>query len=84
MLNFFNDNVLTVYSKKYVAGFEMDSVSPALLRHIEWMRRRCDYLFAVNRDVNELVRFINYCVGYVESLFASPDAVFNILIIHLK
>jgi hypothetical protein len=84
MLYLLDYDIFAIDSKKYISGFEMDSVSPALLRHIEWMRRRCDYLFAVNRDVNELVRFINYCVGYVESLFASPDAVFNILIIHLK
>ena len=84
MLYFFHNNVFSVNCEKYVAGFKMDCVSPALAWYVEGMGRCCDYLLTVNRYVNKLVGFINYCVGYVESLFASPDAVFNILIIHLK
>ena len=73
MLYLFYNNVLSVNCEKNISCTKVNRIRPALAWDVEGMARCCDYLLTVNRDVNELVGFINYCVGYVESLFASPD-----------
>ena len=60
MLYLLDNNVLSVNCEKYVAGFKMYCVSPALAWYVERMRRCCDYLFAAKGLLNSrpLVIFI--------------------------
>ena len=81
MLYLFDNNVLSVNCEKYVAGFKVNSVSPTLAWNVEGMGRCCYYLFAVNRDVNELVRFVDISLehlfkcGFAGVGIARPDKV---------
>ena len=81
MLYLLDYDIFAIYGKKNISCTKVNSIRPALAWDIEWMAWCCDYLFAVNCDVNELVGFINYCVGYVESLF-TPRRSLEILIIY--
>ena len=55
MLYLLDNNVLSVNCEKYIAGFKMDCVSPALAWYVERVRRRCDYLFIIAYNPQSLL-----------------------------
>ena len=54
MLDFFNDDILTIDENQNVARTKLDSVSPALDGRIEGMGRRSNNLLAAYKDMDKL------------------------------
>ena len=60
MLDFFDDDILTVDKDENVARAEVRCIRPALDRTIERVRRRGNNFLAVDENVRQLGRFTDY------------------------
>ena len=60
VLDFFDNNVLSVDEDENIARTEMCGICPALDRTIERVRRRGNNFLAVDENVRQLGRFTDY------------------------
>lgn len=59
VLDLFQHGVFAVQQNEDITRSELRCACPALLRYVERVRRRCDDLFAVDRQMNQFVGFVD-------------------------